>query len=128
MLEKLGLTRHYLSVRGTTSLGRILVRAGRLREAETLVRATLEIAKSIQNARAVALAQGQLGECLTAEGRYAEAEPLLLASEATFRERYGEKHTTVREAKDRLQKLYQLWKPPGQETTARTPGPSSTGR
>ena len=128
MLEKLGLTRHYLSVRGTTSLGRILVRAGRLREAETLVRATLEIAKSIQNARAVALAQGQLGECLTAEGRYAEAEPLLLASEATFRERYGEKHTTVREAKDRLQKLYQLWKPPGQETTARTPDPSSTGR
>lgn len=56
-------------------------------------------------------------------GRYAEAEPLLVDSEAVLRARFGPDHFGTPEARQRLQQLYQRWQPAG-----RIPAPIAPGR
>ena len=60
-----------------------------------------------------------LGECLTAEDRYAEAEPLLLQSYDNLRASAGEKSEHVIEAVTRLVTLYERWRKPGLATKYR---------
>lgn len=54
-----------------------------------------------------------LGACLTALGRYAEAEPLLLEAHAVLRRERGDGNTYTRTVRDRLLALYEAWGRPG---------------
>ena len=56
-----------------------------------------------------ALTQGALGECLTTQKRYAEAEPILQDSYSTSKNVQGEKSPLTLEAVRRLVTLYQSW-------------------
>ena len=53
-----------------------------------------------------------LGECLTAQKRYAEAEPLLTDSYNELKSKLGEQNKRTVEARQRLVKLYELWEKP----------------
>jgi Tetratricopeptide repeat len=57
----------------------------------------------------IAASEGALGECLTTQRRYAEAEPLLLRSYATMKGVQGERGPLTLEAVRRLATLYQSW-------------------
>ena len=50
-----------------------------------------------------------LGACLTAEGRYAEAEALLLRAHAGLESSRGRDHERTVEARQRLVALYEAW-------------------
>jgi hypothetical protein len=81
----------------------------------------------------IGISEGALGECLTSQRRYAEAEPLLLRSYATIKNVQGE-HGSSTLAR-RLMTLYQSWGKPdeaaryqealaparGKQAAARTP-------
>ncbi len=65
-----------------TDLGDILLREGRFAEAEVPLRETLALAaKTPWDEWKIALTRSRLGESLLAQGKRAEAEPLLLGSE-----------------------------------------------
>lgn len=53
-----------------------------------------------------------LGECLTAQQRYAEAEPLLLESYPVLKAKLGEQHARTVDALRRLVALYEAWGQP----------------
>jgi hypothetical protein len=57
-------------------------------------------------------AEGALGECLTTEKRFAEAEPLLLRSYAETKNNLGEQDSRTMEAHQRLKILYEAWHKP----------------
>jgi TolA-binding protein len=61
-------------------LGRNLVRQGKYREAEPYLRRGLKLCEKYPNPSLTHVAQGLLGEALAGEKKYADAEPLLLAS------------------------------------------------
>jgi serine/threonine-protein kinase len=126
MLDTLGAGQHPFHVHGEYTLGLVLARTGRLREAEASLRSALAKARAAHLARMVAVTEGNLGECLMAQRRYAEAEPLLVDSEAVLRARFGPDHFGAPEARQRLQQLYQHWKPGGQApvvaSRAKVPG------
>jgi hypothetical protein len=54
-----------------------------------------------------------LGECLTAQKRYAEAEPLLLTG-YNLKAKLGDANTRTIDARQRLAKLYADWNQPEQ--------------
>jgi Tetratricopeptide repeat len=54
-----------------------------------------------------ALAHGALGECLTTQKRFAEAEPLLLESYDTLRKSQGTDNPRTQIARQRLVAVYQ---------------------
>jgi hypothetical protein len=60
----------------------------------------------------VALVSGALGECLTIQKRYAEAEPLLIQSYKTLKSVQVPGSPTRIEARDRLASLYAGWGKP----------------
>lgn len=62
----------------------------------------------------VALAKSALGECLTIQKRYEEAEPLLLRGYNDLKAALGEQQPRTAEAKQRLLALYQAWDKPDQ--------------
>jgi hypothetical protein len=59
-------------------------------------------------------AASALGECLTVEKRYGEAEPLLLDSYNELKSKLGDQNKRTIEARQRLAKLYTDWEKPGQ--------------
>ena len=63
-------------------MGMILDKAGRINEAEAYLRQALDIRTRLlpKGNLGIGKAEGALGECFTAQKRYAEAEPLLLDS------------------------------------------------
>ena len=64
---------------------------------------------------AIAGTQGALGECLTAQGRYAEAEPLLKDSHRALEASLGGRDPRTQKALRRLDALSEAWrKPPPQ--------------
>ncbi len=95
-------------------LGLVLNKTGRSREAETYLRESLEIRVRLlhQGNQLIAASEGALGECLTAQKRYAEAEPLLRPSYATMKDVQGERGPLTLEAVRRLVALYQSWGKP----------------
>ena len=107
ILDKLPKQTH-AHVRAYVSLGRIYVKTGRLTEAEPLLRRALAIAKQKvpQRNTYMATALGSLGECLMAERRYAEAEPLLKESYDIFGSFHVPESPALKEARERLVKLY----------------------
>jgi eukaryotic-like serine/threonine-protein kinase len=96
------------------ALGLALNRTGRSREAETYLRESLEIRTRLlaKGNQLIAASEGALGECLTTEKRYAEAEPLLQRSYATMKGVQGERGPLTLEALRRLAALYQSWGKP----------------
>ena len=118
-------------------LGLILNKTGRSRQAETYLREALAIRTRFLPAgnQLIRISEGALGECLTPQRRYAEAEPLLLRSYATIKNVQGEHGSSTLEAARRLMTLYQSWGKPdeasryqealaparGKQAAARTP-------
>ena len=54
-------------------------------------------------------AQGALGACLTAQGRYEEAESLLLHAHNAIKSKLGAKHRSTLQAVRWLTQLYEAW-------------------
>jgi eukaryotic-like serine/threonine-protein kinase len=98
------------------ALGLALNKTGRSREAETYLRESLEIRTRLlpKGNQLIAASDGALGECLTTQKRYAEAEPLLQQSYATMKGVQGERGPLTLEALRRLAALYQSWGKPAE--------------
>jgi hypothetical protein len=62
----------------------------------------------------VALANGALGECLTTQKRFADAEPLLLGSYQALRLSQGAGNPRTKSALQRVITLYENWGKPEQ--------------
>jgi len=107
------------TVQANFALGLTLTRAGHPFEGERYLRKALEIRNKMSDAAAgvgtssVALTKsalgGALGECLTAQNRYAEAEPLLLDSYQIFESTTVQNDSRRAEAARRLYELYSMW-------------------
>lgn len=93
--------------------GRILIKTGRPQEAEPVLREALAIREQRSHRPIdVAFASGSLGECLLTQKRYAEAEPLLVASYQTLKNIQVPQSPALKEAHDRLIALYTAWDKP----------------
>ncbi len=91
--------------------GLALTRTGKAKEAEPLLRESLERAeKSLSNG--VPYIVGAIGECLTLQKKFAEAEPLLHNSYDSLKATQGENNPQTVLAKNRVNKLYEVWKKP----------------
>ncbi len=96
-------------------LGRVLVDSGRPAAAEPVLRECLRFdreALSEGKWQSAAAIESVLGGCLTALGRYAEAEQLLLSSYPAVEQRHGKKHTRTLGALQRIADLYEAWGKP----------------
>jgi len=85
-------------------LGAILTKAGQPARAETYLREALKIRPT--------LPKGDLGECLMAQKRYAEAEALLVESYQSLKASQVERSPRTAEALRRLVRLYEAWGKP----------------
>lgn len=80
-------------------------------EAERIIRDALELFGKRRDVIAFQ-AEGVLGECLTAQGRYDEAESVLLGSFADIKAARGARHRQTHQAIERIVKLYIAWDKP----------------
>jgi tetratricopeptide (TPR) repeat protein len=94
-----------------TALGLVLNKTGRSREAEAYLREALGIrTRLLPDGNAlVGASEGALGECLTTERRFAEAEPLLLRSYRSAKSSAGDHDSRTKNAVRRLITLYESW-------------------
>jgi eukaryotic-like serine/threonine-protein kinase len=99
-------------IEALTYKGRSLVQLGRTKEAEAPLREAIERARKNppEQSWKLSSAEGALGECLTAQKRFAEAEPLLLSSYE--RSSKASNKAPTRTALQRLTALYQHWGQP----------------
>jgi serine/threonine-protein kinase len=91
--------------------GLILSKTGKAREGEAVLRQAvgLRINSLPRGHFWVALANDALGECLTKQGRYHEAEPLLLQSYDSLKSSQETNNPRTRLALQRLVSLYESW-------------------
>jgi len=91
--------------------GLILAKTGQPKEGETILREAVKIRTDLlpKGHYWVALANSALGECLTIEKRYNEAEPLLLASYESLKSSQGASNPRTQIALQRLITLYEKW-------------------
>jgi tetratricopeptide (TPR) repeat protein len=103
------------------NLASVLVSAGKATEAEAQAREALAIfqAKTPKSWR-VADTQSVLGGCLTALGRFPEAEPLLLNSYPVLQRDKGDGAKHAAEARQRIIDLYTAWGKPERLAAYRT--------
>jgi serine/threonine-protein kinase len=96
--------------------GLILNKTGNAQEGEKILREALRLrVESLPEEHFwVAVARGALGECLTTQKRYAEAESLLNESYASLNKRLGQRDPRTTEAARRMANLYEAWGKPGQ--------------
>ena len=87
---------------------------GQLKEGEAILREAVKIrAESLPKEHYwVALANSALGECLSMQQRYREAEPLLVASYESVKNSQGTDNPRTRLALQRLVDLYEKWPNP----------------
>jgi serine/threonine protein kinase/tetratricopeptide (TPR) repeat protein len=105
------------TIRGTflRNLAAVLVAQGKGGEAETLVREALAIFHEKQpGSWRVADIESVLGSCLVAQGRFAEAEPLLLRSYPILKADPGTGSSYAPAALQRIIDLYNAWSRPEQ--------------
>ena len=90
--------------------GRIALAEGQPEAAESDLRQALEILRGLPPGHwRTALCESVLGEGLTAEGRYDEAEGLLLRGFESLDRRAGVRNRDTQEALQRLIRLYESW-------------------
>ncbi|MES1245352.1 MAG: serine/threonine-protein kinase [Acidobacteriota bacterium] len=105
------------------NLAAVLLEEGRAAEAEPLARESLAILKEASpSSWRVADAESVLGGCLAAQGRYGEAEPLLVGGYEALAKEPSDGSRKVGEALARLNHLYRAWGRP--EALRRVPAPS----
>jgi tetratricopeptide (TPR) repeat protein len=107
-------------------MGLILDKEGRFREAEAYLNQALEIRTRLlpKGNLLIGRAEGILGECLTLQKRYAEAEPLLLDSYKIYESTTDANDTRRSDAGQRLAALYRSWgRPREAEKYERRPTP-----
>ncbi|HEX5703750.1 MAG TPA: tetratricopeptide repeat protein [Pyrinomonadaceae bacterium] len=92
-------------------LGIILTKNGEPKRAESYLRESIRIWSAIDPSKPSASLGNGLGECLLAQGRYAEAEPLLLAWHNAIKSDVPHS-PRIKAATENLQKLYQEWGKP----------------
>ncbi len=87
----------------------ILAKTGQPQEGEKILREAVKIRTDLlqKGHYWIALANSALGECLTIEKRYTEAEPLLIESYNDLKASQGERHPRAVEALQRIVELYQ---------------------
>jgi serine/threonine protein kinase len=101
-------------------VGLSLIRAGKAKEAEPSLRECLDRAlKNLPDALGVAFSKGALGECLLAQNRFAEAEPLVVQYYEGVKANKGEKHPYTVTALKVVVELYEKWKKPDMADTYR---------
>jgi serine/threonine-protein kinase len=103
-------------------------KTGQPQEGETILREAVKIrTESLPNEHYwVALANSALGECLTIQKRYNEAEPLLLNSYETLKISQGAGNPRTTIALQRLINLYEAWNKPAQAAPYRALLPAPT--
>jgi eukaryotic-like serine/threonine-protein kinase len=96
------------------TLGLTLTREGKAAEGEPYLREALAMRRKILplDNFIIPYTESALGECLTAQKRYEEAEPLLTDGYTGLIWKLGEKDVRTVEARQRLEKLYELWGKP----------------
>jgi serine/threonine-protein kinase len=100
---------HYPTVLALQGL--ILSKTGRAAEGERLIREAVQIrTQTLKPGHYfTSLAKGALGECLTIQRRFDEAEPLLVESYTELRNSQGPQNPRTRAALERLVTLYENW-------------------
>src|SRR5438105_8591296 len=94
---------------------------GKTAEAEGLLREAVRIrAENVPETHFLrATANGALGEFLTAQGRFPEAEVFLLSSYESLKKSQAENSPRARLALQRLANLYEAWNKPDRAATYR---------
>ena len=89
----------------------ILAKTGQPKEGEKILREAVKIRTDLlpKGHYWVALANSALGECLTIEKRYSEAEPLLLESYESVKGSQGASNPRTQLVLQRLITLYETW-------------------
>jgi tetratricopeptide (TPR) repeat protein len=107
-----------------TVLGKVLTRTNDLKGGESYLRRALEArTRALKPGhRWTAETQSALGENLTVQSRYDEAEPLLIESHKILRASLGQKDPRTEEARRRLVALYEAWGKPEHAATYRDSG------
>src|SRR5450432_3136667 len=102
--------------------GLILTKTGKEKEGETILREAVKLrTESLPKGHFwVAVANDALGECLTNQKRFAEAEPLLVESYATLNTSLGPRDPRTIETLLRVVSLYGLWGKPERAAHYRT--------
>lgn len=97
-----------------TPVARVFVSTGQYTRAESLLREALDAGNRymVKDSWVLAEVKGALGECLMAQRRYAEAEPLLIECNEVFKVTQVEQSFRIKEARDRLAVLYERWNKP----------------
>jgi serine/threonine protein kinase/Flp pilus assembly protein TadD len=112
------------------NLASALLQLKRPAEAETKVREALAIFRQAEHPIPwrIADAESLLGACLTAQGRYKEAEPLLVQGYAVLAKDEGNGAARAPDALRRLVALYTAWGKPERaaEFQAKLPAPTQT--
>ena len=95
-------------------LGLILINSGKPARAEPYLREALMIRRKInpKGHPVIVYAAGLLGECLTKQRRYREAEPLLVENYNDLKSSLGEQNPLTIDARQHLVKLYEGWGKP----------------
>ena len=101
---------------------------GRAQQAEPMLRQALDmrLGKMPKNSNPIAIAQGALGQCLTVQKRYAEAESLLKESYETLKATQVSGSPILVKAAQRCAALYMAWGRPSeaiQYTSAQSHAP-----
>ena len=103
-----------VSAKALATLGLVVTREGHAAEGEPSLREALAIrTKTVPlDSFLIPFTESALGECLTAQKRYAEAVPLLTDGYTGLIWKLGEKDIRTVEARQRLAKLYDAWDKP----------------
>jgi len=102
---------HYFPADAKFGLGLTLTRTNRAIEGEPYLREALATRKRIRPKGDATIydTQSALGECLCAQQRFADAEPLLIEGYEGLKATVGEQNRHTIEARKRLANLYQGW-------------------
>jgi eukaryotic-like serine/threonine-protein kinase len=104
---------HFLPISTKGGLGLTLSRLGKPSEGEPLLREALEMRKKVLPENyMIPFTESALGECLLAQKRFAEAEPLLVNGFNGMKAKLGDRDKRTVEARQRLAKLYEGWGKP----------------
>jgi serine/threonine-protein kinase len=103
-------------------IGLSLTRTGKAKEGEQYLRESLERARKILSKEDVRIPviEISLGECLTAQSKFAEAESLIVNAYEIIKAREGEANPNTILARKRAIELYEKWKKPDLANKYRT--------